>query len=401
MEATKAESLETGPQSTVGNKDLIPLLDLKAQFTSIRDDVLKSVTRVIESQQFILGPEVSAFESEMAQTLGAKFAISCASGSDALLLTLMAYGIGSGDEVITTPFTFVATAGSIARLGARPVFVDINPATYNIDPFGIEEAITPRTRAIVPVHLFGQPADMAPILDIAARRGVLVIEDAAQAIGARYHGAPVGTIAQVGCFSFFPSKNLGGAGDGGMLVTNIPEIAGRLLLLRSHGSRSKYHHEVLGMNSRLDALQAAILGVKLAHLPAWSQARQRNADRYRFFFAERGLADSVGLPAVEAGCEHVYNQFVIRVRDRDRLKSALQQRGIATEVYYPSPLHLQPAFSYLGHHAGDFPVAEAASAEVLALPIYPELVETQQRRVVEEVAAFLRGNGRPVRSEHA
>lgn len=364
-------------------------LDLKAQFDSIHEEVMAAIARVMESQHFILGPEVAALEKEIAEVVDCKFAIGCASGSDALLLALMAYGIGPGDEVITTPFTFVATAGSIARLGAKPVFVDIEPRTYNLDPARLESAITSRTRAIMPVHLFGLSADMNPILEIARRHVLPVIEDAAQAIGAEYHGRQIGSLGEIGCYSFFPSKNLGGAGDGGMIVTNSPDLADRLRVLRTHGSRQKYRYELLGMNSRLDALQAAILRVKLKYLAGWASDRQRNAERYASLFAEHGLTDDVKLPISRPGCVHVYNQFVIRVRHRDDLKSFLQQQGVPTEIYYPSPLHVQPAFASLGHRDGDFPVCESASKEVLAMPIYPELPESQQRATVEVIAEFV------------
>ena len=367
---------------------VFPFLDLKAQFSSIREEVLAAMTRVMESQHFILGPDVAALEKEIAETIGCKFAVSCASGTDALALALMAYGIGPGDEVITVPFTFVATAASIARLGASPVFIDIDPETCNLDSNRIEAAITSRTRAIMPVHLFGLAAELDSITDISRRHNLPVIEDAAQAIGARYYGKSVGNIGDAGCYSFFPSKNLGGAGDGGMVVTNDPEIADRLRVLRSHGHRRKYHCETLGMNSRLDSLQAAILRVKLKHLPAWAAARQRNAVRYKALFAEFGLGETIHLPVVPPGCVHVSHQFVIRTEHRDALRLALQQQGIPTEIYYPSPLHLQPAFVSLGYSPGDFPVSEAACHEVLALPIYPELTEAQQRLVVENIAAF-------------
>jgi dTDP-4-amino-4,6-dideoxygalactose transaminase len=368
----------------------IAFLDLKAQFAPIRDELLSAVERVFESQHFIMGSEVLALESEIAEFVGSKFALGCASGSDALLLALMALGVGPGDEIVTTPFTFVATAGSIARMGARPVFVDIDPVTYNLDPETIESAITSKTRAIMPVHLFGLSADMAPIQEISNRHNLPVIEDAAQAIGAEYNGQRIGSLGAVGCFSFFPSKNLGAAGDGGMMVTDNPELADRLRVLRLHGSRKKYQYELLGMNSRLDTLQAAILRVKLKYLPAWTAARQRNAERSQILFSEYGLTDSIALPVVPASSSHVYNQYVIRVRHRDELKAALQKEGIPTEIYYPSPLHLQPAFAYLGYHKGDFPQAESASKEVLALPIYAELTEMHQRHVVEAIANFLR-----------
>ena len=374
-----------------GKTSAIPLLDLKAQFAEIREEVMAAVARVMESQHFVLGPEVTALEKEIAAFVECKFAVACASGSDALLLSLMARGIGTGDEVVTTPFTFGATAGAIARLGARPVFVDIDPATYNLDAAKLEAAITPRTRSIMPVHLFGLSADMSAILKIARRHNLLVVEDSAQAIGAKFDATLVGGLGDVGCFSFFPSKNLGGSGDGGMVVTNDAEIADAIKVLSLHGTRKKYRYERLGMNSRLDALQAAILRVKLKHLPKWTAERQRNAERYGSLFGEYDLADSIGLPVTPAGCVHVYNQYVIRVKRRDELKVHLQNLGIATEIYYPGPLHTQPAFESLGYHAGDFPISEVASQEVLALPIYPELSAEQQRSVVEGIASFVRG----------
>ncbi|MGH9863886.1 MAG: DegT/DnrJ/EryC1/StrS family aminotransferase, partial [Candidatus Acidiferrales bacterium] len=312
----------------------ISFLDLKAQFAGIREEILSAVTVVLESQHFILGPEVEAFEREMSAHVGAQFAIGFASGSDALLLALLAHEIKPEDEVITTPFTFVATAGAIARIGAKPVFVDIEPATFNVDPAQIENAITPRTRAILPVHLFGLAADMDAILKVAAKRELPVIEDAAQSVGARYRGQAVGNLGAMGCFSFFPSKNLGGTGDGGMITTSDQKLAEKLKLLRVHGSRKKYEYEIVGINSRLDALQAAILRVKLRHLEAWAEGRRRNADCYRALFAEFALKERVTLPEVPAGRTHVYNQFVIRVAERDALRAFLKERGIPTEVYY-------------------------------------------------------------------
>jgi dTDP-4-amino-4,6-dideoxygalactose transaminase len=401
MQSSASSAAEATPLQSAPRSADLPFLDLKAQFASIREEVLSAVKRVMESQQLIMGPEVAAFEKEIAEFAHCRFAAGCASGSDALLLALMAYGVGPGDEVVTTPFTFVATAGSIARLGARPVFVDIDPATYNLDPSKLEAAITTRTRAIIPVHLFGLPAEMDSITATARRYDLPVIEDAAQSIGAEYRNRSAGSIGHAGCFSFFPSKNLGGAGDGGMIVTSDPEIADRLKLLRQHGSREKYSYEILGMNSRLDALQAAILRVKLKYLPAWAVARQRNAERYRTLFTEFGLLKTIGLPVVPGGSVHVYNQFVIRTKHRDQLRSALRKQGIPTEIYYPSPLHLQPAFAALGYSRGDFPVAEAACDEVLALPIYPELTERQLRLVVDCATAFLHTAEYAARSNHA
>jgi dTDP-4-amino-4,6-dideoxygalactose transaminase len=381
---------DTVPGSTAPEKMLMPFLDLKAQFAGIRREVLDAVTRTLETQQFILGPEVTAFETEISTLTGCTYSIACASGSDALILALLALEIGPGDEVITTPFTFFASAGSIARVGAKPVFVDIDPQTFNISPPAIKSAITPRTRAIMPIHLFGLSADMNPILELASAQCIPVIEDAAQAIGARYAGRPVGSLGLMGCFSFFPSKNLGAAGDGGIVTTNDVALADRLRLLHVHGARDKYVYEFLGMNSRLDALQAAILRVKLKHLDDWAAARQRNADRYRQLFREFHLESKISLPVAPPRFVHVYNQFTIRSSDRDNLREHLRSSGIPSEIYYPIPLHLQKAFSYLGHKPGDFPASEAASREVLSLPIYPELTEAQQRSVVAAIATFHR-----------
>jgi dTDP-4-amino-4,6-dideoxygalactose transaminase len=368
---------------------LFDFLDLRAQFGTIRAEVMAAVTRVMESQHFILGDEVRLFEEELSAMLGAKHAIACASGSDALVLALMAADIGPGHEVITTPFTFVATAGSIARVGARPVFVDIDPTTFNIDVNKIEAAITARTRAIMPVHLFGLAADMDTMLHIVRGREIAVVEDAAQAIGARYRGRCVGTIGTFGCFSFFPSKNLGGAGDGGLITTEDSELAGRLRLIRVHGSKKKYHHEVLGTNSRLDSLQAAILRVKRNHLEDWTLGREARSNSYRRLFEAANLGEFVTVPAVaHPDYRHVYNQFSIRSRHRDELRDFMRGAGVPTEIYYPVPLHLQPAFSYLGYREGDFPESELASREVLALPVYPELSETQQQAVVEAITEF-------------
>jgi dTDP-4-amino-4,6-dideoxygalactose transaminase len=377
--------LPTSIQSVV---ESIPFLDLKAQFAEIRDEVLEAVTRVLESQHFILGPEVEALEREVAEYVGAKFAVGCGSGSDALLLSLMAIGIEPDDEVITSPFTFGATAGSIARLKARTVFVDINRSTFNIDERQLEAAITPRSRAIMPIHLFGLPANMDAILEIAHKHRLAVIEDAAQAIGARWKEKGIGTLGTLGCFSFFPSKNLGGAGDGGMITTNDPELAQRLRTLRVHGARRKYKYELLGINSRIDALQAAILRVKLRHLSDWTQRRRRNAESYRELFTEYELTGKLGLPASEECSFHVYNQYSICVPRRDELQAYLRDRGVPTEIYYPSPLHVEPAFVYLGYRNGDFPNAEATCREVLSLPIYPELPPEKQRAIVEAIWRF-------------
>jgi len=364
-------------------------LDLRAQFATIRDEVMQAVTQVFESQYFILGPEVKLLEDEVAAKLGSKFAIGCASGTDALILSLLSAGIGRGDEVITTPFSFIATAGSIAYVGAKPVFVDIDPVTFNLNPALLEAAITANTRAIMPVHLFGLPADMDPILAIARTRNLAIIEDAAQAIGSRYADRFTGTFGDFGCFSFFPSKNLGGAGDGGMITTNDPAIAERLQMLRVHGSRKKYFHEMIGTNSRLHALQAAVLRVKLRHLAAWQQGRQNRADRYRRLFESAGLSTFIAAPPrPPAKFEHVYNQFTIRSSRRDDLKAFLHSAGVPSEIYYPLCIHLQKAFAYLGHAPGDFPESEKASREVLSLPVYPELPDAQQDRVVQAIADF-------------
>jgi dTDP-4-amino-4,6-dideoxygalactose transaminase len=374
-----------GPPSSVMQ---FPFLDLKAQFAEIKSEIMTAVERVLESQRFILGAEVEALEAEVCDYMGCKFAIACASGSDALLLALMTLGTDVGDEVITTPFTFVATAGAIARLKARPVFVDIDKDTFNLDPAHLAAAITKRTRAIIPVHLFGLAADMKEIGLIAAKHRIPVVEDAAQAIGASWETKRAGTIGTIGCFSFFPSKNLGGAGDGGMLTTNHAQLADRLKILRVHGSRRKYAYEVLGINSRLDELQAAVLRVKLRHLDDWNARRRDHASRYRNLFHQAQLEMWVKVPAEPARREHVYNQFVIRVPQRDALRNFLTASGIPTEIYYPAPLHLQLAFAYLGHRAENFHEAERASREVLALPIYPELTPAQDAAVVDAIAEF-------------
>jgi dTDP-4-amino-4,6-dideoxygalactose transaminase len=367
-----------------------PFLDLRQQFAAIRNEVMTAIADVMETQHFILGEEVQMFEQELCSFIGAPFAIGCASGSDALLLALLALGVGSGDEVITTPFTFVATAGSIARLGAKPVFIDIDPSTFNIDPQEIAARVNERTKALLPVHLFGLAAEMDPILEIGRTHGIPVIEDAAQAIGAKYKGKPVGTMGTFGCFSFFPSKNLGGAGDGGVVTTNDTAFADRVRLLRVHGSDRKYHYQLLGMNSRLDALHAAILRVKLKYLQNWTEERRQRAARYRALFQEFGLETVIQLSAVHDDRYHVYNQFVIRCSERDNLRDFLRHSSIPTEVYYPEPLHLQPAFQYLGYVAGAFPHAEAACREVLALPVYPELEDQHQIAVVETMAKFFK-----------
>jgi dTDP-4-amino-4,6-dideoxygalactose transaminase len=367
---------------------LFPFLDLKAQFGSIATEVLSAIQRVMESQHFILGEEVRQFEEEIARICCSEHAVGCASGSDALLLSLMAIGVEPDDEVITTPFTFGATAGAIARLGARPVFVDIDPDTHNIDPELVGRAITRKTRAILPVQLFGLMSEMDALLGIAKIHGIAVVEDAAQSILAGDKGRAAGSLGFCGCFSFFPSKNLGGAGDGGMITTQNAAVADVLKVLRAHGCRRKYQYETLGMNSRLDALQAAILRAKLPHLSEWTNARRANARRYRELFAQRELDRWITLPVEPTDRFHVFNQFVICAAERDLLQACLRERGIPTEIYYPSPLHLQPAFSHYGYRRGDFPHAERACQEVLALPIFPEIRPEQQVAVVESIAAF-------------
>lgn len=366
----------------------VPLLDLQAQYAPLRDDLLAVMTRVCDSQRFILGDEVEQLERELAAYLQVPHAIGVSSGTDALLMALMALGVGPGDEVVTPTFSFFATAGSVARLGARPVLVDIDPATFNVDADAVAAAITPRTRAIIPVHLFGQAADMTGVMRVARRAGVPVIEDAAQAIGTRDGTQTVGSIGEIGCFSFFPSKNLGAFGDGGLVTTVDDGLAHRLRLLRNHGMEPKYYHAFIGGNFRLDALQAAILRVKLPHLPAWSEGRRRNAARYRTLFAQAGLSATVQLPVERPDGYHIYNQFVVRVRERDALRAHLTAAGIGTEIYYPVPFHRQECFAYLGHREGDFPHAERAAAEVLALPIYPELSADQQAEVVGAIRKF-------------
>ena len=356
------------------------MLDLKAQYATIRKEVQAAIERVIESQQFILGPEVEALEREVAAYCDTRFAIGVSSGTDALLVSLMALGIGPGDEVLTTPYTFVATATSIARLGAIPTFADIDPATFNIDPSQIERKITRRTKAIVPVHLFGQMADMGAIMEIADRHGLPVVEDAAQAIGALRGGRRAGSVGAFGCLSFFPSKNLGAFGDAGMVLTNDERLAARVRLLRVHGQESKHRAVVVGGNFRLDAIQAAVLRVKLRHLESWTEARRAHAATYREFFQTTRTAFL--LPREAPDARHVYNQFVVRTPLRDALRKHLAQHGVASEIYYPCPVHLQAGLASLGHRATDFPEAERAALQALALPIYPELLPATIKDVV-------------------
>ena len=364
----------------------IPLLDLQGQYRPLRDEILAAIARVCDSQRFIGGPEVDGFEEEIARHLGVPHAVGLSSGTDALLVALMALGIGPGDEVIVPTFSFFATAGCVSRVGATPTLVDIDPVTYNIDPGAAQAAFTPRTRAIIPVHLYGQCADMDPLVAAADARGIPVIEDAAQAIGCTYQGRPAGAIGRAGCFSFFPSKNLGAFGDAGLLTTTDDALAHEVRLLRNHGAEPKYFHKRIGGNFRLDALQAAVLRVKLPHLERWTALRQANADRYDRLFRDSAAADRVTLPARAPDRTHIFNQYVIRVPDRDAVRARLDAAGVSTEIYYPVPFHLQECFASLGHRHGDFPHAEAAAAQTLALPIYGELTEAQQRAVVDAVA---------------
>ena len=370
----------------------VPLLDLQAQYQPLRDEILAAITRVCDSQRFIMGPEVDALERELAAQLGVRHAISVSSGTDALLLALMTLGIGPGDEVVTTTYSFFATAGCVSRVGATPVLVDIDPTTFNIDPAQAVAAITPRTKAIMPVHLYGLAADLDPLMQAADRAGIAVIEDAAQAIGATYKSRPLGAIGALGCFSFFPSKNLGAFGDAGLLTTNDDALAKQARLLRTHGMQPKYYHHVVGANFRMDALQAAILRVKAPHLDGWTEARRRNAATYRTLFDEAGLGDTIRLPTEPPDRRHIYNQFVIRSADRDALKRHLDEHGIGNEIYYPVPFHLQPCFADLGYARGAFPHAERAAAETLAIPIYGELTEAQQRTVVSTIEQFVHRN---------
>jgi len=368
-------------------QDTIPPLDLKAQYASIQGEITAAVNAVLESQHFILGPEVSALESEVAQYCGTRFGVGVASGTDALLLTLHACGVGPGDEVILPTFSFIASADTVSLLGAKPVFVDIKADTFNVDTDQIAKRITTRTKAIMPVHLYGQPADMDPILELARKHNLKVIEDNAQAIGAKYKGKRTGSMGDFGCISFFPSKNLGGYGDGGMIVTNSEEFAKRLRTLRGHGSAKKYYSTEQGWNSRLDEIQAAILRVKLRHLDAWGVARRANAAAYDRSLS--GIARVVP-PRVASWAEHVYHQYTIRVPQRDQVQKILAEHGVGSTVYYPTPMHLQPVYSSLGYKQGDLPESESAAAEVLSLPIYAELTQEQIARVAEAVAVAVR-----------
>jgi dTDP-4-amino-4,6-dideoxygalactose transaminase len=376
----------------------VPLLDLKAQYGTIREEIRTVLDEICDSQYFILGPHVERMEAKLAAYCRTPHAIGVSSGSDALIIALMAAGVGAGDAVITTPYTFFATAGAVARVGARPVFVDIDAATYNMNPDCLKSVVEKMAaaeraavKAIIPVHLYGQCADMDPILEVARRHDWVVIEDAAQAIGAEYKGRRAGSIGAFGCFSFFPSKNLGAFGDGGLVTTPNEAMDRRLRMLRMHGMEPKYYHQIIGGNFRIDALQAAVVAVKLDHLDHWTRGRQRNAALYRRLFQDAGLNGSIQLP-VEVENRHIYNQFVIRVaRDRDALRDYLARQGIGTEVYYPVPLHMQSCFAYLGYNAGDFPESERAAERTLALPIYPELHPDQLGFVVDRINAFYSG----------
>jgi len=378
----------------------VPLLDLKKQYHSIKEEILTVAEQIFESQYFILGPRVEALEKDIAGYCSSKHALGVSSGTDALLISLMATDIASQHTVITTPYTFFATAGSIFRTGARPIFVDIDPDTYNMSPEGLENVIDSMTdnelarlKAVIPVHLYGQCADMDPILKIAEEYHLVVIEDAAQAIGAEYRGRRAGSMGDLGCFSFFPSKNLGAFGDGGMVTTDSDELYDKLRILRVHGSHPKYYHQLAGGNFRLDAFQAAVVSVKLKHLDKWTKTRQENASKYRKLFADSGIDDVIKLP-VEKEDRHIYNQFVICVKDkRDDLRLFLNEAGVGTEIYYPIPMHLQECFLDLNYKKGNFPVAEHAALHTLALPIYPELSDDQLTYVVEKIEAFYKHKG--------
>jgi dTDP-4-amino-4,6-dideoxygalactose transaminase len=365
----------------------VPLLDLKRQYRTIKDEVNDAISEVVESQGFRLGPKVAKFEESIAEYCGTKRAVGVASGTDAILLALMAVGVDRDDEVVTTPYTFFATAGAVTRVGAVPVFVDIDPRTYNIDPAGIEAAITSKTKAIMPVHLYGQCADMDPIIDVAERRGIPVVEDAAQAIGAEYKGRRAGSMGSAGCFSFFPSKNLGGYGDGGMITTDDDGMADLLISLREHGQTEAYHHWTIGTNSRLDALQAAVLSVKLKRLDSWSDGRAANADYYDARFEGTHVTG----PTREEWSRHIYNQYIIRVPERDALLAHLRESGIGCAIYYPVPLHLQECFRVLGYSEGGLPESERASRETLSIPVFSLLTEEERAHVADTVLEFVEG----------
>ncbi len=375
--------------SSVANFMQVPLLDLKEQNQKLRPEIEAALGRVLDTNGFILGGEVAELEKELADYCGTKYAIGCASGSDALLLAMMALDVRAGDEVITTPYSFFATVSAITRLGAIPVFVDIDRRTYNLDVSQIEAKITSKTKAIQPVHLYGQCADMKELREISAKRSIPLVEDAAQAIGSEENGIRAGAMSEIGCFSFYPSKNLGGMGDGGFMTTNDDGLASKLFALRVHGSEERYYHKWVGLNSRLDGFQGAVLRVKLPHLDKWSDRRKTNADNYRQLFTDAGINEQVGLPYERENVRHIYNQFVVRVQNcRDELRAYLAEQGIGTDIYYPVSLHLQECFAYLDYKEGDFPESERSSLETLALPIFPELKTEQQEYVVENIAKF-------------
>jgi len=380
-------------------KTKVPFFELTSQFRLIQEEIEAALDDVFKTQQFILGPKVEALEKIIANYCRTQYAIGVASGSDAIFLSLMALGIGPEDEVILPPYTFFATAGSVSRTGATPVFVDIDSDTYNIDPSKIEEKITPKTKAIIPVHLFGQCADMEPLLQIAKTKNLFVVEDAAQALGAEYKPHPysdghrAGQLGDIGCFSFYPTKNLGAFGDAGMVVTGNPHWAEKIRLLRVHGSQPKYFHRWIGINSRLDAIQAAILLVKFNHLERWTEERRKRAERYHSLFQDLfSSIHGLQLPTIQYENRHIFHQYVVRVPERDRLRQFLTEEGIGTDIYYPLPLHLQECYSFLKYRRGDFPISEKASEETLALPIYPELTEDQQTIVVERIKAFYKSH---------
>ena len=387
----------------------VPLLDLQAQYRTIKDEVRAAVDEIFETQRFVLGGQVSLLEEEIAQYCGVPFAVGVASGTDALLISLKALGVGPGDAVLTVPFTFFATAGAIVNLGARPIFIDIEERGFLMDPEKLEsflegecttagnngrrihKATGSTIKALMPVHLYGQVADMDAIVRIAKKYGLPVVEDACQALGAEYQGQYAGSLGDFGCFSFFPSKNLGGAGDGGMIITSDPQLADRVRLLRTHGESSRYHHAIVGFNSRLDELQAAVLRVKLPYLNSWSESRRKNAAEYGRLFTDKNLSDSVSVPYVYAGRSHIYHQYVIRCQNRDALRTHLKDGGVDTQIYYPVSLHEQDCFRGLGYRKEDFPVSLVAAQETLALPVYPELSQEQKRYVVDTIDAFYRG----------
>lgn len=388
---SNSENAAAASASKANTIQNVPLLDIRKENEPLRDEILSAIADVFDSGAFVLGPEVTKLEAEVAEYSQTKHAVGCASGSDALMLALMSLEVGPGDQVILPSYTFFATAGAVWRLGARPVFVDIQSEDFNLDPEQLEAAITPATKAVIPVHLFGQCADMDAICEIANRHGLAVIEDAAQSIGAEYRGRRAGSLGDMGCFSFYPTKNLGGLGDAGMLTTNDDALADKLQLLRGHGMRPRYYHKLVGINSRIDSIQAAALRVKLTHLDAWSQQRAENADRYYERFCEQGLEQYLGLPSESTNKRHVWNQYVVRVPggQRDALRGHLTSVGIGSDIYYPVALHRQECFASLGYEKGSLPVTEQATEETVALPISPSLESDDQQRIVDEIANFV------------